>query len=319
MAVCLKPPMDQGNIPEITFSQLKEHIKECNKHGIVFNYVFNASTLSNREFNSKDKKKILSFFEKLYSLGVRRFTITLPSVISLIKNSFDDIEIVLSTINNITSEYQLKEFLNSGKVVRAYVAEEMNRRQNELKKIAENSDVPVSTIVNPFCLFQCAYRYHHYNFLSFRNKNDKSEIAEYYQARCEQIKANNLEEIIKIPMIRPVDIDKYLDMGINHFKIAGREMIKMKANLIATAEAYMSKSYKGDLINLINNFSKRHYKKIFSLESSDLDPFYNYILNRVQDCSRNLCDACGTCKKYSKYVKINKKEAKKLPKFRLLK
>lgn len=308
------------NIPGVKFSELKKYIKECNKFGITFNYIFNATSLSNREFNATKKKNIISFIKKLHDADVRRFTVTLPSVISLINNNFKDAEIVLSAINNITSEYQLNEFSSSGRVIRAYVAEEMNRRPSKLRDIVLKSKVSIATIVNPFCLFQCAYRYHHYNFVSFRDKTDNSSITEYYQNRCEQIKASNPEEVIKIPWIRPSDIDKYMDIGIDWFKITGREMVNMGSDIIATAEAYMSKSYNGDLINLFSNFSDKHqYKKTYSLESKPLDKYFGYIFSKSTDCSRDLCNKCNMCKKYSKYVKINRDAVKKLPKFQLLK
>jgi len=306
-------------IPNVKFSQLKNYIKECNKYGIIFNYVLNASTLKNREFNNIEKKKIVLFIKKLSDAGVKRFTVTLPSLISLISNNLKDVEIVLSAVNNITSEYQLNEFLESGKIIRAYVAEEMNRQPHKLKSIVLKSKIPIATIVNPFCLFQCAYRYHHYNVAAFRDKNDKCDVDEYYQFRCEQIKANNPEEIIKIPWIRPSDINRYMDIGINYFKVAGREMIKVGADIPATVEAYMSKYYDGDLINLFNDFSNIRGNIYLPLKSKPLNAFFDYIFNKSTDCSRDLCDKCVMCKKYSKYVKTNKKEVSKLPKFKLLK
>jgi len=307
-----------SSISNINLSQLKKYIKECNEHGIVFNYVFNANTLSNREFNNAGKKKIISFLKKLYNAGARRFTVALPSIVSLINNNFKDVEVVLSVVNNITSEYELKEFLEAGKVIRAYVAEEMNRRPHKLKEIVSTSKVPIATIVNPFCLFQCAYRYHHYNFMSFRDKNDNVDVVEYYGARCGQIKINNPDEVIKIPWIRPSDIDRYIDIGVKYFKIAGREMVNANADIPRAVEIYMSKSYDGDFMDVINNFSNKHYNMIFSLDSKSMDPYFNYIFNKSEDCSRELCEKCDMCKKFSKYVKINKKYFGMLPKFKTL-
>lgn len=307
------------NIPKVKMEELKKYVSECDKNDIIFNYIFNATTLGNREFDNFEKKKLISFFKGLFNVGIKRFTVTLPSVISLINNNIKDVEIVLSTISNITSEYQLNEFLESGRIVRAYVAEEMNKKPHELKQIVLKSRVPIATIVNPFCLFQCAYRYHHYNFLSFRNKNDNSEVKEYYQNRCEQIKANNPEEIIKIPFIRPADIKRYLDIGVYHFKIAGREMINLGSDVISTAKAYMDRSFDGDLIDLANNFSEKHYKSIYSLNAKSLDKYFDYIFLKPVDCSRNLCNKCGACKEYSKFVKINKNNARKLAQYKLLK
>lgn len=307
------------NIPEVKISELEKYVAECHKRGITFNYVFNATTLGNREFNNTEKKKLIHFIKELTDAGVKRFTVALPSVISLINKNFKHVEIVLSAVNNITSIYQLNEFLDSGKVIRAYVAEEMNKKPHELKSISSKSKVPIATIVNPFCLFQCAYRYHHYNFLSFRNKNDKSDVGEYYQNRCEQIKANNPEEIIKIPFIRPSDINRYLNIRICNFKITGREMVNFGSDIVSTAKAYMDRSFDGDLIDLANNFSDKHYKSIYSLNSKSLDKYFDYIFRKSFDCSRDLCDKCGMCKKYAKFVKINKSGARKLAKFELLK
>jgi len=305
-------------IPDVKLSELKSYIKECNNCGIKFNYVLNASTLRDREFNDVGKKKMVLFIKDLHRAGVRRFTVTLPSIISLISNNFKDVEIVLSTINNITSKYQLNEFLSAGRIIRAYVAEEVNRMPHKLRDIVSNSKVPIATILNGFCLFQCAYRYHHYNFAAFRDKNNICDVDEYYQFRCEQIKANNPEEVVKIPWIRPSDIDKYQKIGVDHFKIVGREMVKAGGDMPAVAEAYMAKFYDGDLMDLLNGFSSLR-RGIYSIQSKSLDSCINYIFTKPLDCSRDLCNKCGVCKKYSKYVKINEKEAKKLPEFKLLK
>lgn len=308
-----------SSLTEVKLVSLKKYIKECNKIGIVFNYTFNASTLANREFNNVDKEKILLFIKKLYNVGVRRFTVSLPSIISLINNNFKDIEVVLSVVNNITNEYQLKEFLDSGEVIRVYVAEEMNRKPIKLKEIVSSTRVPVATIVNSFCIFQCAYRYHHYNFMSFRDKNDNVDVVEYYGARCGQIKLQNPEEVIKIPWVRPIDIDRYINMGILYFKIAGREMIKNGADIPRVLDIYMSKKYDGDLMEVINNFSNIHYNKIFSLDSNSMNPYFQYLFNKPVDCSRENCLKCGMCKRFSKFLKINKKNIDMLPNYKSLK
>lgn len=308
-----------ASIFDVDFKVLKKYVAACKKNGIEFNYTFNANTLSNREFNKKSRREILSFIKKLYSLGIRRFTVTMPSLISLIQNNFKDAEIVLSVINGITTPYQLKELSEAGKIIRAYVAEDMNRKPSALKKVVAKSKVPIATILNTFCLFECAYRAHHYNFMAFRDKTDNIDMVEYYGARCAEKKVKNANEIIKIPWIRPNDIKNYLDMGVCWFKIAGREMVKAGPDFPRAIEVYMAGEYKGDLIDLFNNFSDKHYNRIFSLDSDSLNPYFNYIFNKKVDCSRELCDGCGMCKKYSKFVKINKKEIKLLPEFKLLK
>ena len=305
------------SIPQISFKVLKQYVKKCNKLGIEFNYTFNASTLGNREFNTQEKKKIVSFIKKLYALGIRNFTITVPSVISLLSNNFKNIKIVLSITNRVKSPYQLNELLESGKISRAYLDEDMNRRVTELKELTDNSKVPLGLILNNFCLFECAYKSHHYNFLAF--KDNKTNVEEYYALRCRCIKANNPEEVIKIPFIRPKDIPEYTARGIHWFKIAGREMVGMKADFPLAVEAYMSGKYDGNLIDLFNNFSNKVYNRIFSLSSKKLDPFFRFLFNKRTTCSRGQCNQCGMCKRYARFVKINKAEKRKLTKFKLLK
>lgn len=95
----------------------------------------------------------------------------------------------------------------------------MNRRIPELTKIVQTSPIPISTIVNPFCNFGCAYRTIHYNFMAFRDNTDQVELAEYFGARCGQMKVDNPVEILKIPWIRPDDIPRYEALGIHWFKI----------------------------------------------------------------------------------------------------
>jgi len=307
------------SLKECDIELLKSYVSDCKKNRIEFNYTFNAATFSNREFTKTGQEDMLRFIKQLKNIGVNTFTISLPSVISLISNEYPDTKIIMSAVTCISTPYQLKELADDAKISRAYVVEDMNRKPNALKKMAEQSPFPLSTIVNGFCLFMCAYRNMHYTSISFRNSKDQVEMPSYYDARCSRIKIDNPEEIIKIPFIRPNDIGRYKQMGINWFKIAGREMINANPNFAESAEAYMGGSYDGDLIDLLMNFSDKKYRGILSLNSKSLDPYFEKLFERGRDCDRSFCGACGLCRTWAKYVKVDQKRSRSIPRFRPLK
>lgn len=304
------------SIPVVTWNNFVDYIKKCNDFGIEFNYTFNALTLGNAEFVDERRDQMLNFIKKLYEAGIRSFTVTLPSLISLIADNFPDAKISVSIINAITSVGQIKGYANFGKISKVYIKEDLNRNIEKIKKISKKSPVPLGVIVNTFCILECPYKVHHYNFISQRETNDSIKIREYYGAFCAKIKCGDLTEIIKMPWIRPSDIKKYKDAGVKYFKISGREMIKYGADFPRAAEAYMSGSYNGDLISLFMNFSDIPYVKIFSLESDDMDDFFKFIFSKKDGCERDLCEECGFCEEFKEKVKYNKQATSLLPEFK---
>ena len=63
---------------------LKKYVAVCNQNDVKFSYALNFNCASNMEFTDKGKKEIIKFLRKLDSIGVKKFTTVLPSMVELL-------------------------------------------------------------------------------------------------------------------------------------------------------------------------------------------------------------------------------------------
>jgi hypothetical protein len=66
--------------------------------------------------------------------------------------------------------------------------------------------------------------------------------------KCNWDKLNDLSHLVRAPWIRPEDIQEYEAIGIDMFKISGREF--PTSRLKRALEAYASRKYEGNLLDL---------------------------------------------------------------------
>ena len=294
-----------NNLPYVDEQQLQKYISHSESNNIAFNYVLNATCLSNQEFTLEGMKNIMDFLKYLLDIGVKSLTVCLPSLIELIRESRLPFKIKASTVCNITNTDRARSFLNM-KVDRIVADESINRNFRELKNILTLTD-QVEMIVNVVCYKNCIYRPFHHNQMSHDYKWDKPCVS-YYSHRCIMKRVEMPENLLKMPFIRPDDISYYEKLGIHYYKIQGRQAV-MKGNIIKTVTSYLGKSYDGDLLNLLDCFSPTNSFRI-PIDNRKLDGFIIPFIN--SDFCNDNCESCLYCQTYFKdkfsfdeYSKIN--------------
>src|SRR5512135_807837 len=70
-----------GLITPVTPEELRRYVACAAAAGIEFNYTLNFSSLGNREYAGREELR--QFLENLAGLGVRRFTVALPTVLDV--------------------------------------------------------------------------------------------------------------------------------------------------------------------------------------------------------------------------------------------
>ncbi len=85
-------------LPEVDLSKLLEYILYSSNKGIAFNYTLNASFMGNMEFTRDGIIELKGFLNKLYEAGIRWLTISMPSLIKLVKSSRNQFKV--KTIKN---------------------------------------------------------------------------------------------------------------------------------------------------------------------------------------------------------------------------
>ncbi|MFZ5351522.1 MAG: U32 family peptidase [Bacillota bacterium] len=283
-------------LPKINYEGLKNYIESCTKYGIKFNYVLNPSCLGNDEFNSEGFNKIKQFVLSLYNIGIRSFTIALPSVIEIINSLNLDIEIKASAICEIDSPSKALFYKRIG-AKRVVADPDITRKFSTLKNICDTFGDGVEILVNNMCMRNCAYKMFHYNHEAHCNENNRNQnVRNYYFHRCAMQKAQSISSTLKLNWIRPEDLKFYYENGIRYFKLQGRHNSNGD-NLLKTLQYYFNENYNGDLMQLITLFEPYNAFQPY-LDNKKLEGFVETFYKKPDFCNE-LCEKCNYCLSYA--------------------
>jgi hypothetical protein len=65
-------------LPSVSLTEVEQHAALCRKNGIHFNYLLNAATSDNFEYTRSGQRQLIALVDRLWSTGVRRFTVATP-------------------------------------------------------------------------------------------------------------------------------------------------------------------------------------------------------------------------------------------------
>lgn len=295
---------DIKRIPEVDFQQLSSYIEYSRKKKIDFFYTLNASYMHNTEFTEKGIRDLDSFLTDLRAIKVKTLIVSLPSLIEVIQGLGHEFRIKASVICQITNPNKAVLLKKMG-VHSIVVDESINRDFKTLARIREVFGNEVEIIVNSICHQDCQYRIFHYNQLSGDSIDRVNEIScEYYRKRCALRLFNEPSNFLRLTWIRPDDIGRYTDIGINRFKLQGRQAV-LTGDPVRTVSHYMNQFYDGDLLELLFMFSSQFNFPI-SFDNRALDRFLEPFTKKKVFCGRD-CTSCNYCESYiDKYLDHDK-------------
>ena len=302
-------------LPDVSFVEFKEYILFCNKNGIKFNYTLNSSCIENQEFTVEGKQQLKNEIQTLVNLGINDFTVALPSLIDIFESEFPDINITVSIIEGIDTYQKLEYFCKYKNVKNIYIHEKLYRRINVLKKmieIAHKYNKKIGIIVNSLCLNECPFRQSHYNFSSHSNKNEEYIIPEYYSTKCGIEKLMDKRKILTLPWIRPEDLIRYIEIGVDRLKISGRELYARNGDILKMVDIYNRYEYKGNLMELFKGFINCSYTDVYYINNDDnIGEFLKNVFDGKIQCNIDGCTDCMKCKEALKSIKVNEEQLEK--------
>lgn len=273
--------------------ELKEYIAVLHAFGYEYNYTFNAGCLNNQDIIEDELKMILNFAEDLIEAGIDRITVASPVLIEKLHNCFPELKITASAILAVNSlaRANMVAKLGASTIV---LEEDLTRDFKRLKSISNGCKADTEIIVNTKCTFNCMYRTFHYNSVAHDIGNNKTIFN--YGRNCAKFRRENPVEYIKSLWIRPEDLNIYHDYGIQLFKLIGRERLS-DIHLLEMIETYFSRSYDGNLIDLIFGFSNT--QEHFYIDNKKLDGFLYKFIKEPYECLDKCAEnTCNYCKSY---------------------
>ncbi len=306
-------PMSSGRnkssskLPKVNLSQLEKYVKRSHELGFNMNYTINTACLGGHEFSYKGINELKEFISKIVDIGIYTFTVSIPSLVPILKNMFPKINICSSLICELDTVNGAIQFEKIG-YDRLIIDDSITRQFNLIDSISNNTSVPLEILVNNLCLFNCPWKGFHYNLLSHSSLND-NDLELYYHWQCMKVRCSDPAELLKIRWIRPEDINCY--DGITFFKIVGR-YFATQSDLVKTARIFASGKYDGNLWELFGNFAPQRNHG-FYIDNKKLDNFIKPFKNSDKFCQENTCSKCNHCRKFSidsvdeeKFLRVSK-------------
>lgn len=313
-------------VPEVSVKKSGLHIEKVLKMGLEFNYLLNATCISNQEWTFYGQKNIRRTLDWLVDMKVAAVTVSIPYLLEFIKKNYPGLKVYVSVLSAVNSIERARYWQGLGADKITLFNTDLNRNFALLKLIRKNVNCRLQLIANANCLYQCPFYISHGIMASHASQArhiSEGFAIDYCRINCKLRQFSNLSEIIRSPWIRPEDVRCYEDVGIDSLKIIDRGMTVRWISLIANA--YADGRYEGNLMDLFPSPSKtvnfsgfnlwHRLKYFFRPAMVNLFRFYGmskllfdlqiYIDNRLlddflaffhnNDCGVTDCSECGYC------------------------
>ncbi len=246
-------------LPEVADERFEKYVRLSLDNGINFNYTMNSINPGSKRWLHDNKSLILDRVRFLEDIGVHRITAAHPLMFEIIREASATMKLEVSTIMHIDTITQLKYMHDVFGVDKICGSVLKNRNLKFLKQAAEycnEHEMLYEVMVNEFCgvgsegaTTHCPVRDSCYiSHSTDKTKNDAMLFDTYPMKHCIFARTTDVTSWLKLRWVRPEDIYRYENLGIKNFKITGRT--GTTKYITAMAEAYLSRSWEGNLLQL---------------------------------------------------------------------
>ncbi|MFZ0887359.1 MAG: peptidase U32 family protein [Candidatus Binataceae bacterium] len=295
--------------PSLVLSQASEesiaaHIGQAKALGIKLVYVMNATCLGNKEFSEEGRGELLQRLQWLVEVGADAVVTANPFVMELVRKNFPELELHVSVLATVNDPRKARFFEDMGATV-IHLDPQVNRDFRHLSAMRKAVRCCLSLVVNEGCMLSCPIRNYHSNMISHSRESIANRYyVDYCYYQCSLKRALDPIEYLRSPWIRPEDVALYEELGIDLFKIAGRE--KMEEGLShtdwieAVGAAYRARRC-DDVARLLvgtqlpeSVFSQPVKPGTVRIESAQLDGFLRFFQDDRCSLDCECCDYCGS-------------------------
>lgn len=232
--------------------QVENYVEKVHSLGKTFTYLLNAPCLGNMEYDRKTHRELIKHLKWINEIGVDYVTVSIPYLLEIIKEQFPRLKVNVSVIAHVNSVQRAMFFekIGADEITVDFMS---NRDFKLLEKIKGAIKCDIQLLLNDICLYQCPFRYYHYNMIGHSSQTGdllRGFYLDYCLVRCSIIRFTDPKEILKSRWIRPEDLKEYEKIGIDSFKISGRS--KLTEWILNVVKSYSAEKYDGNLIDLID-------------------------------------------------------------------
>ena len=303
-------------LPEVERETFRRHLEAIHRTGREFYATLNSNDLGLQEYRTGYLDAFLKEVRELLDLGVDGFVIAIPALMEAVHRAHPGIPLSVSSFARIRSVSQAEYFLRLG--ADTVILEEGNRDFSLIRGLVR-AGARVEVLTNQTCIRECPFRAHHLNTSSLCSQPGGDRLwFEFPILECGLELVRDPRKLIPSIWVRPEDLSVYEDVGVQRFKISGRN--RSTEWLLRAARAYTDRRYHGNLLDILSFVQVKGPSNALSTLSRqgiapdvveplreafaalgdvtiDNDAFPSGFLRRIAatDCEHRTCDECGYC------------------------
>ncbi|NYT19955.1 MAG: U32 family peptidase [Methanosarcinales archaeon] len=280
------------NLSAPKLDEIAQQTEYAHSKGVKMEIVLNSSCMGGQHLTPEGYRAIDWYFDKLNSIGIDSITVADPYLVEMLAKDYD-MDVVVSVLSFVDTP-QKAEFYEQLGATTIVVDPAVNRHFDKLEAIRDTVSCKLKLLVNEACLYQCPFRYAHFNFFSHANGPGPKPtvLDDYYYYKCLSLRIKDPQQIIKSPWIRPEDLKEYKHIT-DTFKIGGRTHFVNW--ILNNVEAYANERYDGNLMDLLDSI--KDLKDTFYIPNRELDG----AIEQWKKCDK-VCHKCGYCKRLAEKV-----------------
>ncbi len=290
-----------GIIPEIEKEKAAEFVERAHKAGFEFAYAMGGPCLGNREYTEEGLEGIFDHLKWLSEIKADYVIVSHPLLCEIAKKRFP-LKVKISTVACVNTPNALRfwEELGADIVTIDFMR---NRDFQTLKKLARAARCELEVIVNDACLPSCPFRLSDYASSSHSVRDAHRLLGGFSHLRCALEKLKDPIWLLRSPWIRPEDLHEYEKIGIENFKISGREF--STSRILKALRAYSERRSPPNFAEILSSppswGSFDGLAAALSLDARKLAGFLEFF--KRGKCAFD-CFLCKWCERWKEAIKV---------------
>jgi len=286
---------------------LKKYVEEAHRHGIRFEYLWNAITIGGKEWDTDFQDQLYLEAQALVEAGVDGLTITNPLLCMKMKSWFPELKVSSSVNNHLDSVERIQQAIDYLGIDRLMLDNRYTRSFAFISEVHKAfPDHPIIVLVNEACLPECVLQAYHQEHTAnaSRCNNDDYDAPDLCRILCTQRKLQQPVYTLKAPWVRPEDLHHVFAAGATLIKLAGRT--EFSEWMVKLGRAYAFGRFEGDIWELIEKpgsvrpewdeiVKKKVNHSRFQVDNQQLEGFIEPFVKGTVPCVQGF-KGCGSCR-----------------------
>lgn len=242
-------------LPAVARRAVERHVEACERAGLRFNYLLNATCLDNLEYTRRGQERLRRLIDWVCEAGATAVTVANPFLLRLVKRSYPQLHVRVSVFAAINDVRRAQYWEELGADCIALDSLQINREFELLRTIRESVGCQLELLASNSCLQNCPLQPYHPNLLSHASQQGHATrgfAIDWCLLWCSYMKLRDPVHYVRADWIRPEDLRHYEALGYDQIKLTERGA--PTDVLVLRARAYHERRYPGNLLDLVQPY-----------------------------------------------------------------